>query len=416
MNKKLGNLFKGDKVIWMIFFFLCLVSVVEVFSASSFLTFKGASYWWPLLKHTSFIIAGVFAMLCLLNMPCKYFKVCTIPLLLLSFVMLIIVLFFGESTNGANRWIGIFGIQFQPSEIGKFALVLAVAQILSAMQTDDGADRDAIGFVLATSALIIVPIFFENLSTAALLAAVVFMMMVVGRVPFPQLGKLLGVCAIVAVLGIAAIMTLGDSSAAEQPATAKTAMTETTTTAAESAKPQRHGLLHRLDTWKARFTRHGQPDPKPEDYDLDRDAQEGHAQIAIVKSNIIGVGPGNSEERDFLSQAFSDFIYAIIIEEMGLAGAAVIAALYIILFWRVYHIASRCANTYPAFLAMGIGLVLVTQALFNMMVAVGIVPVTGQQLPLVSKGGTSTLINCAYIGILLSISRTAKKKPATATA
>ena len=123
----------------------------------------------------------------------------------------------------------------------------------------------------------------------------------------------------------------------------------------------------------------------------------------------MGKGPGNSDERDFLSQAFSDFIYAIIIEEMGIEGAFFVAILYIILLFRTGRIAHRCENTFPAFLAMGLALLLVTQAIFNMCVAVGLAPVTGQPLPLVSKGGTSTIINCIYIGAILSISRSAKK-------
>ena len=125
---------------------------------------------------------------------------------------------------------------------------------------------------------------------------------------------------------------------------------------------------------------------------------------------IVGKGPGNSNERDFLSQAFSDFIYAIIIEEMGIIGAVFVAFLYIVILMRAGKIASRCENSFPAFLAMGIAFLLVTQALFNMAVAVGLAPVTGQPLPLISKGGTSTIINCVYIGMLLSISRFAKKR------
>ena len=148
----------------------------------------------------------------------------------------------------------------------------------------------------------------------------------------------------------------------------------------------------------------------PEKFDLDKDAQVGHANIAIASSNIVGRGPGNSVERDFLSQAFSDFIYAVIIEEMGIVGAVVVAMLYIILLFRTGIIANRCENTFPAFLAMGLALLLVTQALFNMCVAVGLAPVTGQPLPLVSKGGTSTIINCVYVGAILSVSRSAKKK------
>jgi len=148
---------------------------------------------------------------------------------------------------------------------------------------------------------------------------------------------------------------------------------------------------------------------RPEEVDLDKDAQVAHANIAIASSNIIGKGPGNSVERDFLSQAFSDFIYAIIIEETGIIGAFVVAMLYIILLFRTGRIANRCENNFPAFLAMGLALLLVTQALFNMCVAVGLAPVTGQPLPLISKGGTSSIINCVYIGAILSVSRSATK-------
>jgi cell division protein FtsW len=151
-------------------------------------------------------------------------------------------------------------------------------------------------------------------------------------------------------------------------------------------------------------------DIAPDEYDLDKDAQVAHANIAIVSSNIIGKGPGQSVERDFMSQAFSDFIFAIVIEELGIFGASFVVLLYIVLLYRTARIASRCENNFPAFLAMGLALLLVVQASFNMLVAVGIAPVTGQPLPLISKGGTSTIINCAYIGVILSVSRSAKKR------
>ena len=166
-----------------------------------------------------------------------------------------------------------------------------------------------------------------------------------------------------------------------------------------------------MDTWKARINKFvNHKELAPNEVDLDKDAQVAHANIAIATANYVGKGPGNSVARDFLSQAFSDFIYAIIIEEMGIEGALFVALLYIILLFRTGRIASRCENNFPAFLAMGLALLLVTQALFNMCVAVGLAPVTGQPLPLVSRGGTSTIINCVYIGVILSISRSAKKK------
>ena len=408
MNKTLRNIFKGDKVVWMIFFFLCMISIVEVYSASSSLSYKGGNYWSPILKHCGLLAVGVFMMVVVLNIKCKYFKLATPIILPVSFILLIWLLVAGETTNGANRWISILGIQFQPSEIAKGALVLATAQTLSAMQTDKGADRKAFGFILVGSAFLIIPIFLENFSTAALITLTLILMMFVGRVPLQQLGKLLGFFAIVGVFGLSMIMLIGEDKNEEKAD--KQILTEQVKDS-NAATGKRTGLFHRFDTWKARIDKFlNSEEVSPEDYDLDKDAQVAHANIAIASSNIMGKGPGNSNERDFLSQAFSDFIYAIIIEEMGIIGSGVVAFLYIMLLFRAGRIASRCENAFPAFLSMGFGILLVTQALFNMLVAVGLAPVTGQPLPLVSKGGTSTIINCIYIGAILSVSRSAKKK------
>lgn len=407
INRTLGNIFKGDKVIWMVFFFLCLISVVEVFSASSSLTYKSGSYLAPMLKHLGILIVGIFCMVVTLNIKCRYFKIVTPVLLIVSFGMLVWVLLFGSSTNDANRWISILGIQFQPSEIAKGAMVLATAQILSAMQTPKGADKHAIQYVLIVGAFLIFPILLENFSTAVLLCAVILMMMIIGRVPASQIGKLLGVVMLVAVLFFSAIMMLGED---RLPKNTNQQMTEVVVTKQDQANNSPK-IFHRFDTWKSRINKFlKSKEVAPEDIDLDKDAQVAHANIAIASSNGIGKGPGNSVERDFLSQAFSDFIYAIIIEETGIIGAAFVAFLYITLLFRTGRIANRCENNFPAFLAMGLALLLVSQAMFNMAVAVGLAPVTGQPLPLVSKGGTSSIINCIYVGVILSISRSAKKK------
>ena len=410
MDKTLGNIFKGDKVIWMVFFFLCIISVIEVYSASAGLTYKGGHYWAPILKHTGILLVGVFAMVVTLNIKCKYFKIVTPFLLLIAVVTLITVLLAGQSTNGAQRWISIVGIQFQPSEIAKGVLVLATAQILSAMQTEHGADKNAFKYILIVSAFIIPLIMVENLSTAMLLCMVIFMMMIIGRVPGKILGKALGVVTLLILTVFTLVMVVGEDHEKEN---ANPNHIEQVAVAEQKKDPSMFGsVFHRFDTWKGRIDRFiaGKETP-PEEFDLDKDAQIGHANIAIVSSNFIGKGPGNSVERDFLSQAFSDFIYAIIIEEMGIFGGFFVAMLYIILLFRTGRIANRCENNFPAFLAMGLALLLVTQALFNMCVAVGLAPVTGQPLPLVSKGGTSTIINCVYIGAILSVSRSAKKKP-----
>ena len=402
-NKALSNIFKGDKVIWMVFFFLCIISVTEVFSASSELTYKGTSYWSPMFKHIGLLIVGIFCMVVTLNIKCKYFKIVTPFLIFISIVTLIWVMIAGQSTNDANRW--LWG--FQPSEVAKGTIVLATAQILSAQQTENGAGKNAFKYTLLLCSGMVPFIMLENLSTAALICIVVFMMMVIGRVSAKQLGKLLGIIALIGVFVFTLVMIVGQDKNDLNP---QKNLTEQTEAKKESIGPIEK-VFHRTDTWKSRIDKFmSGKEVAPQDVDLNKDAQVAHANIAIASSNVVGKGPGNSVERDFLSQAFSDFIYAIIIEEMGIEGAIFVAMLYIILLFRTGRIANRCENSFPAFLAMGLALLLVTQALFNMCVAVGLAPVTGQPLPLISKGGTSTIINCVYVGVILSVSRSAKKK------
>ena len=408
-NKTIGNIFKGDKVIWMIFFFLCMISIIEVYSASSSLTYKTGNYMAPVIRHIGLLGLGLLTMICMLKVKCKFFKIVTPFMLGLSFILLLWVLVAGQSTNGASRWISLAGINFQPSEIAKGAVVLAVAQILSAMQTEHGAEKRAFKYILIVSGIFVALIGLENLSTAMLLCFTILCMMIIGRVPMRQIGKLVGTALIAICIIFASIMIVGkdkgDTAKPENSLTEKVVQDEKEETGVVDK------LFHRADTWKARIDKWTSSKTiAPEDVDLDKDAQVAHANIAIASSNIAGNGPGNSEERDFLSQAYSDFIYAIIIEEMGIEGAIFVALLYIFLLFRAGRIANRCENNFPAFLCMGLAILLVIQALFNMLVAVGLAPVTGQPLPLISRGGTSTVINCLYLGIILSISRTAKKK------
>ena len=407
MNKKIGRIFKGDKGIWMVFFFLCMISIVEVFSASSGLTYKSQNYIGPIIYHAGTVAFGVLVAVVTLNIPCRYFKLMTPFLMLITGIMLLIVLFGGgKSTNDASRWISIMGFTIQPSEIAKGTIVLAVAQILAAMQGERGADKQAFKWILWITIPTCLLIGVENLSTAALLFSVVFLMMLIGLVPMRQLGKLAAIIAFMGIFALSMILLVGHDNTQKDQELAKVEQIDQP----KKKKSTLEKMLHRADTWKARILNFGKDDVSPQDYDLDKDAQVAHANIAIVSSGIVGKGPGKSVERDFLAQAFSDFIFAIVIEELGLLGAAFVVFLYIVLLYRCARIASQCENNFPAFLAMGLGLLLVIQATFNMMVAVGLAPVTGQPLPLISKGGTSTIINCAYIGAILSVSRSAKQK------
>ena len=416
MEKKIGNLFKGDKGIWTVFLFLCLISIVEVFSASSTLTYKTHNYMMPLIYHTAMILVGVGVAIITLNIPCRYFKLLTPLMLVLTYATLLWVLIGGESINGANRVIQLPGFTFQPSEIAKGTMVLTAAQILSAMQREDesGADPTAMKYVLWLVVPATMLIGLENLSTAVLLFSVIFVMMFIARVPLRQMGKLTGVLVLLFAIFLGLVFWMAKLDKEGQELEQAQANGQTEQVVKSSEKKERSGwekLTHRFWTWKNRIAGKEDKNVPAEEYKVtDKNFQVTHANFAIASSGIIGKGPGNSVERDYLPQAFSDFIYAIIIEEMGLAGAIAVVFLYVILLFRAARIASRCENNFPAFLVMGLTLLLVFQAVINMCVAVDFGIVTGQPLPLVSKGGTSTIVNCAYIGVILSVSRSAKRK------
>lgn len=391
----------------MILFLLCMVSIVEVFSASSVLTYKSQNYLKPITFHSFTIIAGVIVAIVMQNIPYNRYRLMIPFLTVFSAATLLWVLIAGAKIGDAGRWISIFGLTFQPSEIAKGTIVLLVSQILAMSQRDNGADETAFKAVLWVTIPTCVLIGLENLSTAVMLFCVVFMMMFFGLVPMKQLMKLASYIILIVAFVLAMIMLVGHDISDEEKQLAKTEQVDGT-----QEKNIIEKIFHRVDTWKSRIISFWKPMPAPQDYDLDKNAQVAHANIAIVSSGILGKGPGNSIERDFLSQAFSDFIFAIIIEELGLLGAFAVTSLFVILLYRCGRIASRCEKRSPAFLVMGLGILLTSQAILNMMVAVGLVPVTGQPLPLVSKGGTSTIINCAYIGMILSISRYTNRRNA----
>jgi cell division protein FtsW len=320
------------------------------------------------------------------NIPYKWFQVFPLFTYPLAVILLLFVtgmgIITGDRVNGAARWMTFMGIQFQPSELAKMAVIIATAFILSKRQDENGANPKAFKYILVLTGIVFMLIAPENLSTAILLLAVVYLMMFIGRVAWQKLVGLAGVLALVTALGVGILLIVPAKTWSELPG------------------------LHRAVTWRNRVVGFSEKEEVPAaKFDIDKDAQVAHAHIAIASSNLWGVGPGNSVQRDFLSQAFSDFIFAIVIEEMGLIGGIFVVFLYVCLLVRAGRIAQKCDRTFPAFLVMGIALLLVSQALLNMLVAVGLFPVTGQPLPLISKGGTSTLINCVYIGMILSVSR-----------
>lgn len=384
MSLSSKRLFQGDLVIWAIYFWLCMISLIEVYSAGSSLSYKSGDFMAPLFKQAIFLGIGTAVVWVIHSIPCRFFKL-GVVLYPISIFLLILTLIIGAKENDGARWLN-FGIKFQPSEIAKGALVLFVALILSFGQTEEGADKRAMKIILFATCLTCALIVTENLSTAALLFATVFVMMFIGRVPTKQLGKIVGVC----LLGVVLLATI--------------------VTIFPKEKLNESKLLHRASTWVDRVKDHTSDKETMSDTIFLRDhAQEARAKIAIASSNMIGKMPGNSEQRDHLAQAYSDFIYAIIIEEMGVIGAVFVAFLYIILLFRAGRIASMCERNFPAYLTMGLAILLVIQAMVNMLVAVGLIPITGQPLPLISRGGTSTIINSVYFGMILSVSRYARK-------
>ncbi len=379
----LGKAFKGDKVIWCIFIALCIISLLEVFSATSTIAYRQHSHWGPILRHAAFLLIGFAVVMFLQRVPSRFFSILLLGLPI-SAILLIITMFMGEDVNGAQRWLGIGAFTIQPSEFAKISAIGFVAFFLSKMKADnEGWIFKTLIIGIGALCLLIAP---ENLSTACLLFGVCFLMMFIGQVSIKKLGliALTGMAGVVLILGSLTLMP------------------------DEIAKKY---LPDRLTTWKNRIERH---DDKVSINDLkgdgtlaykitDENYQVSHAKIAIANGGVIGL-PGSGTERDFLPQAYSDFIFAIILEEMGLLGGLFVLLLYVALMIRCGVLASKCEKKFPRYLILGAGLILTIQALANMAVAVNLIPVTGQPLPLVSRGGTSTIITCAYFGIILACS------------
>lgn len=337
----------------------------------------------PLVQHAEFLLCGLIVVLVVLHIPYKWFQLFPVILIPLSLGMLVYALIVRHGINDASRWVSILGIQFQPSELAKMAMIIFSASVLSKTQTVDGASPNAFKIIFSMLVLFCALIFPENFSTSALLFVVIMLMMFIGRVSAKYLLISVGSIVMMVILLLLFVEAM--------PA---------------NNNPNDRSILHRAQLWVTRIENFcSDRDEVPAvKYDINNNEQVGHARIAVATSGIFGKAPGNSVQRDFLSEAASDFIFAIIIEELGLAGGILIVFLYICLLFRAGKIAKKCDFTFPGLLILGIALMITIQALTNMMVAVGLFPVTGQPLPLISKGGTSTLINCTYIGIMLSVS------------
>lgn len=390
-NIKEKGLMQGDLVLWMAFLSLCMVSIIEVYSSSTTLTYKTGAYYAPIIEHAAYICIGVVIAWFMHLVPIKIYKLAAVPLLVASWILLVVALTRGESINNASRWITIFGKTIQPSEFAKLGLTMTAAFVLSIFRDEKGASKFGFkvlaGFISITLLLIV----FENLSTAAIIFVVLFGICFFAQAPTKYLAWIGGAVIGCAILGITFCHSIPESTLDKW-----------------ASKENTNKITHRIPTWVHRIIDKHELPEKAEDYNITENIQVTHAHIAIGTCGFIGKGPGNSIERDFLPQAYSDFIYAIVIEEGGFIAGLGVMFLYILLLWRAMRIASRCKTLFPSYLIMGLALMMVTQAMVNMAVAVGAMPVTGQPLPLISRGGTSTFVNCAYLGIMLAVSRNAR--------
>lgn len=388
-NFKENGLMQGDMVIWMILLTLCFISIITVYSASSNMTYGTGKYWAPVMRHGAFLLMGIGFTWVLHILPCKLYKIIGLGISLLSYLLLICAQFAGQ-INGASRWIGIGNFTFQPSEIAKLGLVITTVFILSVFRDKKGVNSFGFKIAAINIAITVLLIITENLSTAAIISVVMFLICFYAQVSSKILFGLLGAIMAIGISGYLTLISIPESTLDEW-------------------RKDTESVFHRVPVWVGRLKGGYVPPEDPKEYDITQNIQVTHAQIAIATCGITGRGPGNSIERDFLPQAYSDFIYAIIIEEGGIISGGFVMFLYLLLLYRALRIAQRCKSLFPAYLIMGLALMLVTHALINMAVAVGLFPVTGQPLPLISRGGTSTFVNCAYIGIMLSVSRSARQ-------
>jgi cell division protein FtsW len=364
---------KGDRTIWIVMMFFALISILVVFTSVGPLALRkdGSSTGINLARHFIFLVFGFGVMFLTHRMPYNYFSKISVILLWVSIGLLVLTLGLDMATNGAKRWLKLpFGFTIQTSDLAKIAIVMYVARVLSKYQEKKADFKKVIVPLFARVMLVCALIFTENLSTAVLIFGTVFTLMLVGRVKWYYLMGILLTVIIPAVLFII-ILTETD-------------------------------LIPRKGTWIARWERFI---GTSEDGNY---AQANLAKNAIVTGGIFGKGPGHSEARYALPHAYSDFIYAIIIEEYGLIGGLIVVLLYLILLFRAGVIVKRSPTHFGALLAFGLAIGLVFQAFINMGVCVGLMPVTGQTLPFISWGGTSILFTSIAVGAILSVSRNEK--------
>jgi cell division protein FtsW len=365
MDRILSNT-KGDRWIWLIVILLSLISLLAVYSAIGSLAYKrGVGAESILMKHVAMIVAGIALMYISHKVDYRYYRGISKLLMIITLPLLVYTLLFGNHVNQASRWLSIpgTGLSFQTSDLAKLALITYLARTLSIKQENIKNVKQSFIPIMGAVCLVFILIAWANLSTALMLFGVSILLLIMGRVSVKQ----------IAVVCVAGVFLLG---------------------CVVMLGPRRHMYMTRINTFM-----------HPDKVDPDKAQQSNHAKIAIATGGFFGKGVGNSDEINSLPEAYSDEIYAIIVEEYGMAGGIILISIYIFLLYRCIKIATKAPKAFGTLLAAGLSFSLTIQAFANMAVAVGLGPVTGIPLPFVSMGGTSILFTSLAFGIILSVSR-----------
>lgn len=375
MRERIGKFLKGDKVIWAVIVVLSLYSILAVYSSTGTLAYTrmGGNTTYYLLRHGVILSIGIIIIFVTHLIPYKYYSRLSQLFLFLVIPLLLLTLLLGTSLNQAARWLTLPGLGFtiQTSDFAKLALIMYIARVLSLKQHEIKSYKNAFLPIVIPVIIVCMLILPANLSTAIILFATSLILMFIGRISMKHLLTFGGLGILVVALFISSAILLDKKG--------------------------------RIGTWQHRIENFVTGE-KEENYQVEQ------AKIAIATGGLFGKKPGKSVQRNFLPQSYSDFIYAIIIEEYGLLlGAVPLILAYLFLLFRAGVIVRKCVRTFPAFLAIGLAITIVFQAMINMAVAVNLLPVTGQTLPFVSMGGSSLLFTSISFGIILSVSRSAEK-------
>lgn len=371
---------KGDKVIWIIVFLLSMISIAAVYSSSSALAFKeNKSTVDFLFKQMRFVVFGLTALYICYRIPLGWYRMLSYMGIVVSIGLLTATLIFGNKYNDAERWLRIFGVSFQPAEIAKIAVVLYLSKVLEDFKFETF--KEFLIWVVAPLGVVILLILYGSISTGLLVSAVAFIMFVIAGIKWKHLFKTAGIAG--AVLGLVMLLNL-----------------------TFGLFPRVETAINRIKNFSSEQEHNDNMSPVEKQRILDRTYQADMAKIAISSVGVLGKGPGNSTQRNLLPHPYSDFIYAIIIEEWGFIGGLIVLMLYVWFFTRCVMVSNSCTTTFSSMMVTGLAILITSQALLHICVNVGLLPVTGHTLPLISLGGTSLVIMSGAFGMILSVSRT----------